>query len=218
MSRFARPRGGSAEEIGDRAAAVLVDVGYEPNRGDDRQHPDGQVDQEHPLPGHGNQESALDVVVRTGSGQYRWMEFRTVLLLARKTATGLEVPPEVVEALGSGRKPAVTVTLNGDHTYRSTVASMGGRYLVPVSAEHRVAAGVQAGDEVLVDLVLDTVARELVLPEDLVDALHDKPAARVAFDALSYSNRRRHVMAVEGAKAAATRARRVSKVVTDLLA
>ena len=146
------------------------------------------------------------------------MEFRTVLLLARKTATGLEVPPEVVEALGAGRRPAVTVTLNRRYTYRSTVASMDGKYLVPVSAEHRAAAGVQAGDEVLVDLALGTAPRELVVPEDLAAALHDEPAARPAFDALSYSKRRRHVMAVEGAKAAETRARRVSKVVTDLLA
>jgi len=96
---------------------------------------------------------------------------------------------------------------------------MEGVYLVPVSAEHRAAAGVQAGDEVLlVDLALDTAPRELVVPEDLAAALHDEPAARPAFDALSYSKRRRHVMAVEGAKAAETRARRVSKVVTDLLA
>jgi len=95
------------------------------------------------------------------------MEFRTVLLLARKTATGLEVPPEVVEALGAGRRPAVTVTLNRRYTYRSTVASMDGKYLVPVSAEHRAAAGVQAGDEVLVDLALGTAPRELVVPEDL---------------------------------------------------
>lgn len=145
------------------------------------------------------------------------MEFRTVLLLARKTATGLEVPPEVVEALGSGRRPAVTVTINGGHRYPSTVATMGGKFLVPVSAEHRAAAGVQAGDEVLVDLVLDTAPRVLVVPADLAAALDAEPAARAAFDALSYSNRRRHTLAVEGATAAETRARRVAKAVVDLL-
>ncbi len=146
------------------------------------------------------------------------MEFRTVRLLARKTAAaGIEVPPAVVEALGSGRKPAVTVTLNGHHSYPSTVASMGGKYLVPVSAEHRAAAGVQAGDEVLVDLVLDTAPRELAVPDDLAAALDAVLAARAAFDAPSYSNRRRYVMAVEGPTTAETGARRVSKAVADLL-
>lgn len=146
------------------------------------------------------------------------MEFRTVLLLARTTATGIEVPPEVVAALGSGRKPAVTVTLNGDHRFPSTVASLGGKFLVPVSAEHRAAAGLQAGDEVLVDLVLDTAPRVLAVPEDLAAALDAEPASRAAFDALSYSSQRRFTLAVEGAKAAETRARRVAKAVADLLA
>ena len=145
------------------------------------------------------------------------MEFRTVLLLARKTATGLEVPPEVVEALGSGRRPAVTVTINGGHRYPSTVATMGGKFLVPVSAEHRAAAGVQAGDEVLVDLVLDTAPRVLDVPPDLAAALDAEPAARAAFDALSYSNQRRYTLVVEGATAAETRARRVARAVVDLL-
>lgn len=145
------------------------------------------------------------------------MEFRAVLLLARKTATGIEVPAEVVEALGPGRRPPVAVTLNGGHRYPSTVASMGGKFLVPVSAEHRAAAGIKAGDEVLVDLVVDTAPRVLVVPEDLAAALDAEPTARAAFDALSYSNQRRYTLAVEGAKAADTRARRVAKAVTDLL-
>jgi hypothetical protein len=145
------------------------------------------------------------------------MEFRTVLLLARTTATGIEVPPEVVEALGSSRKPAVTVTLNGGHSYPSTVASMNGKFMVPVSAEHRAAAGIEAGQEVLVDLVVDTAPRVLVVPGDLAAALDAAPAARSAFDALSYSNRRRHTLAVDGAKAADTRARRITKVVDDLV-
>lgn len=145
------------------------------------------------------------------------MEFRAVLLLARKTATGIEVPAEVVEALGPGRRPAVTVTLNGGHRYPSTVASMGGKFLVPVSAEHRAAAGIKAGDEVVVDLVVDTAPRVLVVPEDLAAALDAEPTARAAFDALSYSNQRRYTLVLEGAKAADTRARRVAKAVTDLL-
>ena len=64
------------------------------------------------------------------------MRFRTVLELGGKTATGIRVPAEVVEALGKGKRPAVRVTING-HTYRNTVAVMGGTYMVGVSAENR---------------------------------------------------------------------------------
>jgi hypothetical protein len=36
---------------------------------------------------------------------------------------GLEVPPEAVEALGGGKRPRVTITVNG-HSWRSRVAIM----------------------------------------------------------------------------------------------
>lgn len=111
----------------------------------------------------------------------------------------------------------MTVTLDGGYSYASTVASMGGKFLVPVSAEHRVAAGIEAGQAVLVDLVLDTAPRVVVAPADLAAALDATPAARTAFDALSYSNQRRHTLSVEAAKAADTRARRVAAVVADLV-
>ncbi len=143
------------------------------------------------------------------------MRFRAVLELGGKTATGIEVPAGVLEALGGGKRPAVTVTL-GSATFRTTVGSMGGRAMLPVSAERRAAAGVAAGDEVDVDLELDTAPRELVVPEDLRSALDAVPAAAAAFDALSFSGRQRHVLSVEGAKTPETRDRRVAKVVADL--
>ena len=74
------------------------------------------------------------------------MRFRATLESNGKTATGIRVPPEVVAALGTSKKPAVRVTIAG-HTYRSTIASRSGRYLVGVSAENRELAGVAAGDE-----------------------------------------------------------------------
>jgi len=141
--------------------------------------------------------------------------FTAVLELARTTATGIEVPPEVVAALGGGRRPAVTVTFRG-HTYRSTVGVMGGRSLVPVSAEVRAAAGVAAGDVLEVTLERDDGPRTVEVPPDLAGALAGDPAAQEAFAALSYSLQRRHVLAVEGAKAAATRERRVAKVLAEL--
>ncbi len=143
------------------------------------------------------------------------MKFQGTLQLAGKTATGIEVPADVVEGLGSGRKPAVTVTLNGGHTYRSSVGSMGGVFMLPVSAEHRAAAGVAAGDVVDVDLELDTAPRELAVPADLSAALDADPAARAFFDGLSYSNRRRHVLAIDGAKTEETRQRRIAKSVAQ---
>ena len=143
------------------------------------------------------------------------MRFRTTVELGGKTATGLEVPAEVVDALGAGRKPPVTVTICG-HTYRSTVAVMGGRYLLPLSAENRTAAGVAAGEDVDVEVALDTEPREVAVPEDLAAALESDAAAREAFERLSYSHRRRHVMAIEDAKTPATRQRRVAKALEML--
>lgn len=143
------------------------------------------------------------------------MRFRTTIELGGKTATGFAVPDEVVAKLGSGKRPAVSVTI-GPHTYRSTVAVMGGRYMIPLSAENRGAAGVKAGDEVDVVLELDTAPREVVVPDDFAAALDAEPAARQAFDALNYSNRRRYVLQIDGAKAAETRARRIAKIVAEL--
>ena len=143
------------------------------------------------------------------------MRFRTTIEQAGKTATGIQVPEEVVQALGSGRRPAVTVTVNG-YAYRSTVAVLGGRYMVGVSAEHRAGAGVAGGDEVDVDIELDTAPREVSVPADLAAALDAEPAARRTFDGLSYSNRSWHVLQVEGAKTDETRQRRIARSVDTL--
>ena len=141
--------------------------------------------------------------------------FRTTVELGGKTATGFEVPPDVVAGLGTHKRPAVRVTV-GTHTYRSTVAVMGGRYLIPLSAENRVAAGLAAGDEVEVSLELDDAPREVEVPPDLAAALDAEPAAKAFFAGLAYSLRRRIVLSVEGAKAAETRQRRIDKAVAGL--
>jgi hypothetical protein len=144
------------------------------------------------------------------------MRFTTTIELGGKTATGMQVPAEVVEALGAGKRPAVTVTVGG-HTYRSTVAPYTGAYYLPLSAENRTAAGVAAGDTVEVEVELDTAPRVVEVPADLAAALDAEPEARRRFDALSYSHQRRHVLAIEGAKAEATRQRRVASAVAMLL-
>jgi hypothetical protein len=143
------------------------------------------------------------------------VRFRTTIQQIGKTATGIQVPEQVIEALGSGKRPAVTVTING-YTYRSTVAVMGGEYMIGVSAEHRAGAGVAGGDEVEVDIDLDTAPREVSIPADFAAALEAEPAARRTFDGLSYSNQSWHVLQVEGAKTDETRQRRIAKSV-DIL-
>lgn len=143
------------------------------------------------------------------------MQFTTTVLQARQTATGLPVPPEVIEALGAGKRPAVVVTLNGGHTYRSTVGVMGGQSLIPLSAAHRAASGVAGGDSVEVTLVVDDAPREVSLPEDLVAAM-ESAGVRVAFDALSNSRQRALADPVEQAKAPETRQRRIDKAVESL--
>lgn len=143
------------------------------------------------------------------------MTFRATIQLNGKSATGIEVPPDVLAALDAGRRPKVWVTVNG-YRYRSSVGSMGGRALIPVSAEVRAAAGVAAGDEVDVDLVLDTEPRTVTVPDDLAAALRRDPDVARVFDGLSYSHQRQHVLAIEDARTPETRQRRIAKAIEKL--
>ena len=143
------------------------------------------------------------------------MEFTTVLLLGGTTATGIRVPDDVVEQLGGGKRTPVEVTINGV-TYPSTIAMMKGEPMIPVSADIRAKAGVRAGDELTVGIVRDDSTRTIEVPEDLAAAIASDEVAQQRFAALSYSNQRRHVLAVTGAKTAETRERRIAKVLDEL--
>ncbi|HZR44759.1 MAG TPA: YdeI/OmpD-associated family protein [Ktedonobacteraceae bacterium] len=143
------------------------------------------------------------------------MKFHASIQLNGKTATGIRVPEEVVAHLGSGKRPPVRVTINS-HTYRSTIAPMSGEYMLPISAEHRTLAGVVAGDEVDVEIELDTEPREVSVPTDFADALDRDGDARRSFDGLSYSNKQRYVLSIEEAKTAETRRRRIEKAISTL--
>jgi len=131
------------------------------------------------------------------------MKFRTTIVQSGKTTTGIAVPEAVMEALGAGRKPPVRVTI-GAYSYRSTVA------------EHRAGAGVAGGDEVEVDVALDTDKREVAVPAELARALDAEPRARATFDGLSNSNKSWHVLQVTGAKTDETRERRIAKSIATL--
>lgn len=145
------------------------------------------------------------------------MRFRTTILQGDKSATGIEIPAQIVDSLGAGKRPAVTITING-FTYRSSVAVMGGTYMVGVSAENRAGTGVKGGDEVDVDIELDTAPREVVVPPDFAAALDAEPAARSTFDRLSYSNRSWHTYQLSAAKTDETRQRRIAKSIEALRA
>jgi hypothetical protein len=143
------------------------------------------------------------------------VRFRGTVELGGKTATGIEVPAAVVEALGSGKRPAVTVTLHA-YSYRTTVAPMGGRFFIPASAEVRKASGVAAGDELDVGIELDTAPRTVEVPPDLAAALGEDPALERAWETLSYTHQREWVRSVLEAKKAETRERRVRAAVEKL--
>lgn len=132
-----------------------------------------------------------------------------------KTATFFHVPPEVMEALGPKKRVAVRVTVNG-YTYRSTVAPMGGRFLLPLNRENRAAAGVAAGDVVQVTIERDEAPRVVDVPGDLAAALATEEAASEAFTGLSYSHQREYVEWIEQAKRPETRARRVAQAIARL--
>ena len=143
------------------------------------------------------------------------MRFTTTLLQSSKTATGISVPSEVMDALAAGKAPKVAVTING-YTYRSSVATVNGGPMIGVSEAVRAATGVRGGDEIEVDVVLDTAPRTVTVPDDLAAALDAKPAARTTFDGLSYSNQRFWVEPIEAAKGEETRQRRIEKAVATL--
>jgi hypothetical protein len=141
------------------------------------------------------------------------MEYRTTVVLGGKTATGLQVPDDVVEKLGAGKRPPVVVTVGG-YSYRTTVAPMGGAFWVPLAAEHREAAGVAAEQEVDVRIELDSAPREVTLPADLDAALDDE--GRRTYHSLAYSHQKEWVRWVEEAKKPETRATRIEKTAAAL--
>jgi hypothetical protein len=143
------------------------------------------------------------------------MRFRTKILAAGKTAAGIEVPPKVVEELGSTKVPLVRVTING-FTYRSAVAVVGGKFMIGVSNDNRKAAGVTAGETVDVDLELDTQPRELELPADFVKVLDRDPRAKRLFEGLSNSKKQRLVLPVANGKTPETRQRNIEKAMSAL--
>lgn len=141
--------------------------------------------------------------------------FKTTLLQAGKTATGIKIPPEIIEKLGAGKKPPVKVTING-FTYRSTVAVMGGAFMVGVNAENRIGANVNGGDAIEVAIELDTEPRVVEVPADFQKILDKNPDAKKKFVTLSYSRQKELVVPITDAKTEETKQRRIEKALKTL--
>jgi hypothetical protein len=143
------------------------------------------------------------------------MKFHTTIKQSGKAATGIVIPDDVIEQLGAGKKPPVKVTVNG-YVYRSTVATIDGNYMVGFSSDHRAASGLNGGDEVDVEIEVDTEPRMIEVPDDLQAALDAEPKAKETFDRLSNSLKGYHVYQVMTAKTDETRQRRIEKSIAIL--
>jgi uncharacterized protein YdeI (YjbR/CyaY-like superfamily) len=142
------------------------------------------------------------------------MQFRATVIPSGN-ATAVEIPDEQMQSLSPEPRPPVTITING-HSWRSRVAIMNGRRLVGISAAHRIAAGIAEGEEIDIDVALDTAPREVELPDDLSSALDGNPPARAAFDKLPFGLKGKHVRDIEAARTPEVRARRIGKLVEAL--
>src|SRR3954454_10983684 len=143
------------------------------------------------------------------------MRFRTTIRQSDGTATGIEIPTEIIAALNAGRKPPVRMTVNG-YEYRSTVATVDGRSMVGFSAAHRAASGIAGGDDIEVDIEVDAEPRVVEVPDDFAAALDAEPRARDTFERLSNSLKGYHVTQVTDAKTDETRQRRIEKSIATL--
>ncbi|MBN1314704.1 MAG: DUF1905 domain-containing protein [Anaerolineales bacterium] len=145
---------------------------------------------------------------------YQAITFHTIILQTGKNTTGIQVPGEIIEKLGAGKRPLVCVTIK-QYTYRGAVAVMGGKFMISLSAENRRAADVQGGEEVNVTVELDLEPRTVEIPSDLKNALGEAGALE-AFENSAPSMRKEYVRQVEEAKAQETRERRIAKIVEKL--
>jgi hypothetical protein len=124
----------------------------------------------------------------------------------------VDVPPEVIEALGGKGRIPVTATLDGV-PYRGTIVRMGGGALLGVQKAIMAEAGVSVGDTLTVVIRNDDAPREVEVPNDLAEALGRDDVARAAFDGLSFSHKREYVDAINEAKRPETRARRIERTI-----
>ncbi len=131
-------------------------------------------------------------------------------------ATAITIPFDVEKVFGGKRVP-IKATIN-DADYRTTIFRMRGKYFVVVPKKFREAAGVKAGETITISMQKDTEPRVIKAPEDLAKALNENPAAKEAWENLSFTHRKEYVMAIEDAKREETRNRRIAKTIEQITA
>lgn len=142
--------------------------------------------------------------------------FDTIVEVSGKTATYFRVPLDVPALFSGQERPPVCVMVNG-HAYRTTIAKYGDEYMVPLNRTHRLAAGVEAGDRITVELEPDTEPREVEPPPELQAALETSDEAKALFGSLSYTHRKEYAEWVGGAKLPETRTRRAARAVDQIM-
>jgi hypothetical protein len=134
-------------------------------------------------------------------------------LQPRGPAAAVVLDDDQVAVIGEGAKRfPVVATVNG-YTWRTSVARMGGEFLVGLSKEVRTGAGVEAGDNVEVRLELDAAPREVEVPEALAVALAADPQAKASFEQMAFTHRKEYARWIAEAKKDETRDRRVRQAV-----
>lgn len=142
--------------------------------------------------------------------------FRTVLHQVGNNV-GIVVPEEVVLSFGVGKRVPVVVTVDGGYSYRNTISSMGGKYMISFNADTRAKTGRGGGDEVEITLEHDTAPRTVEPPAVLLAAFAQHPGAAEAWERLAPSHQKEHARAIDEAKSDDTRERRVAKAIEKLL-
>ncbi|HQW11769.1 MAG TPA: YdeI/OmpD-associated family protein [Saprospiraceae bacterium] len=143
------------------------------------------------------------------------MKFKTTIIQTGNN-TGIEVSDQILDQLGSGKKPLVVVTLNG-YSYRSAVGKMGSRFMISLSAENRKNAGVSGGDLVEINLELDTEPRTVEVPTELQKIFKENKSVKFNFEKLSPSKRKAIVISINEAKTEETKMKRIQKAIEQLM-
>jgi hypothetical protein len=144
------------------------------------------------------------------------LKFKAILLQSGKTATGIEIPRQIVEKLNAGKKPLVKITVN-NFTYRSAIAVMGGVFMVAVNAENRESAKIKAGDKIEIAIELDNEERVIELPSEFQKVLNKNLSAKNFFDTLSNSKKKVLIIPITNAKTDETRNRNIEKAMNVLV-
>lgn len=129
--------------------------------------------------------------------------------------TGIVVPLENLESLQAGKKPGVKVII-GEYEYQSSVASMDGLFLIPLSKDHKEKSGLKGGDEIEVTLILEGTNRIVELPDALKQIFIEKNVLEL-FAKQSYSNRKEMVRQIVESKKEETRIKRINQIIEQLI-